>query len=60
MAEVFISAEMFGKEELFEVAMEKLRKKKEMMNDAKFEEMLTNPKWPKLPFKIMKTMSTSE
>ena len=42
VAEVFISAEMFRKEELFEVGMEKLRKNKELMDDAKFEETLTN------------------
>ena len=52
VAEVFISAEMFGKEELFKVAMEKLRENKEMMDDSKFEEMLT--KRPKLLYKIMK------
>ena len=58
VAEVFISAETFGKEEFFNVGIEKLRKKKEMMDDAKFQEMLT--KFPKLPFKIMKKMSISE
>ena len=57
VAEVFISSEMFGKEDFFKVGIEKLRKKKEMMNDSKFEEMLTNTK---LPFKIMKTISFSE
>ena len=59
VAEVFISAEMFGKEELFKVAMYNLKKKKEMVNDSKFEEMLNNAKWHELLFKIMKTMSTS-
>ena len=52
VAEVFISAEMFGKEELFKVAMEKLRENKEMMDDSQFEEMLI--KRPKLLYKIMK------
>ena len=58
VAEVFISAEMFRKEELFKVGMDKLKKNKEMMNDVKFEEILTNAKLPKLLFKIMKIMST--
>ena len=52
IVEVFISAEMFEKEDLFTVAMEKLRKNKEMMDDPTFEEMLT--KRPKLLYKIMK------
>ena len=43
---------MFKKEDLFTVAMEKLRKNKEMMDDPTFEELLT--KRPKLLFKIMK------
>ena len=53
LAEVFISAEMFRKEELFEVAMEKLRMNREIMKDAKFEEVLTNARWSKLLYKIM-------
>ena len=52
LAEVFISCGMFEKEDLFTVAMEKLRKNKEMMDDPTFEELLT--KRPKLLFKIMK------
>ena len=60
LAEVFISCGMFEKEDLFTVAMEKLRKNKEMMDDFRFEEMLTNAKRPELLFKIMKTISISE
>ena len=56
VAEVFISAERFGKPEFFKVGREKF--KKEMMNDANFEERLTE--WPQLLFKIMKIMLNSE
>ena len=56
VAEVFISAELFRKEELFEVAMDKLRKKKSIMKDAKFKETLKNTKWHDLLFKIMTSL----
>ena len=58
VAEVFISSEMFGKEDFFNVGIEKLRRKKEMMDDAKFEEALK--KYPNLLYKTLKIMSTSE
>ena len=58
VAEVFISSEMFGKEDFFNVGIEKLRRKKEMMDDAKFEEALK--KYPNLLYKTLKKMSTSE
>ena len=52
VAEVFISADMFRKEELFKVAMEKLLKNKDMMKDAKFKEKMNNAS-KDLLFKIM-------
>ena len=55
VAEVFISADMFRKEELFEVAIEKLLKKKDMMKDAKFKEKMNNAS-KDLLFKIMVSM----
>ena len=58
VAEVFISAERFGKPKFFKVGIKKLRKKKEMMKNAEFKQMLT--KWPQLLFKIMENMLTSE
>ena len=58
VAEVFISSEMFGKEDFFNVGIDKLRRKKEMMDDAKFEEALK--KYPNLLYKTLKKMSTSE
>ena len=58
VAEVFISSEMFGKEDFFNVGIDKLRRKKEMMDDAKFEEALK--KYPNLLYKTLKIMSTSE
>ena len=55
VAEVFISAELFRKEELFEVAMEKLRKNKDMMKEAKFKEKMNNTS-RELLYKIMASM----
>ena len=57
VAEVFISAEMFRKEELFEVAMEKLLKNKDMMKNAKFRDKMNNGNASRdLLFKIMASM----
>ena len=58
VAEAFISSEMFGKEDFFNVGIDKLRRKKEMMDDTKFEEALK--KYPNLLYKTLKKMSTSE
>ena len=42
VAVVFISAEMFGKVELYDIAMKKFKKNKEMLKDKKFKEKVKN------------------
>ena len=46
-----VSAEMFYKEEVYEITVGKLKKNKGMLKDGKFEEKLT--KLPKLLYKII-------
>ena len=50
VAEVFISAERFGKVKLYDIAMEKFKKNKEMLKDRKFEEKVK--KYPELLYRM--------
>ena len=51
LADVFISAEMFYKREMFDIAMEKLKENKGMLKDKKFEEKIKE--WPDLLYRII-------
>ena len=51
LADVFISAEMFRKGEMYDIAIEQLKKNKSLMKDKRFEEKVLE--WPKLLYKIM-------
>ena len=55
VAEVFISAEIFRNEKLFDVAMKKLRMNKSMMKEAKFKDKMNNASREFL-YKIMSSM----
>ena len=54
-----LCTQMLRKEELFKVAMEKLKKNKKMINDSKSEDRVIIAKWFELLYKILKTMSMS-
>ena len=51
LADVFISAEMFSKREMFDIAVEKLKENKGMLKDRKFEEKIYE--WPDLLYRIL-------
>ena len=51
LADVFISAEMFSKREMFDIAMEKLKENKGMLKDIKFVEKIKE--WPDLLYRII-------
>ena len=56
VAEVFISAEIFRNEKLFDVAMKKLRMNKSMMKEAKFKDKMNNSSSREFLYKIMSSM----
>ena len=51
LADVFISAEMFNNEKMYEIAVEKLKENKGMLKEKKFEEKLKE--WPDLLYRII-------
>ena len=51
LADVFISSEMFNKEEMYEIAIWKLKKNRRILKDKKFEEKVRE--WPELLYKII-------
>merc|ERR1711874_587947 len=51
LGDVFISAEMFNKKEMYDIAMKELKKNKAVLKDEKFEEKLKG--WPDLLYKII-------
>ena len=60
LADVFISSEMFNKEELYKIGVEKLKGNKGMLKEKEFEEKLTNAKLPKLLYRIIVSVSSNE
>ena len=57
LADVFISSEMFNKEEMYEIAMKELKKNKSILKDNKFSEKVKE--WPELLYKIIVSISSN-
>jgi len=58
LADVFISSEMFNKQEMYDIAMTKLKKNKEILKKEAFKEKVKD--WPDLLYRITVSISTND